>query len=152
MSITSLLRDRPPRAAFIAVLSFALIALAACGAPRGPHVRFAHATRTEIEAARGRGQVVWYDFEAGDEVPLAFGLFGVSEAVTDHPTRMVARRPFSIVVFPSGETMFSFDGRSLTSPAYAARWSVALDADEAGGRMGMLVFIGLPGDLPPELR
>jgi hypothetical protein len=132
-------------------LPFVLLA-AACGSPQGPHVRFARASSSEIEAARNSGQVVWYDFEAGDEVPLEFGLLGVSEAITDQPTRMIAQRPFSIVVFPDGRTMFSFDGSSLTSPRVAARWSIALGSDDRGGRAGLLLFIGQPQDVPQELR
>lgn len=139
----------PGRLASLALLA---LTLAACGAPQGPHVRFARASAAEIEAARDSGQVVWYDFDAGDEVPLEFGLIGVSEALTEQPARMVARRPFSIVMFPDGRTYFSFDGRSLTSPQMAARWSIALGSDANGGRAGLLLFIGQPGDLPPELR
>lgn len=132
----------------------ALVALLApgCGAPQGPHVRFAQASRAEIEAAQHGDRVVWYDFEAGDDVPLAFGLVGVAEALTDQPQRMVAQRPFSIVVFPDGRTMFSFDGSSLVDPRMAARWSIALGSDDNGGRAALILFIGLPGDLPEELR
>lgn len=126
-------------------------ATAGCGAPQGPHVRFAHTTVQELDAARSQGRVVWYDFEAGDDVPLVFGLVGVSEAVSE-PVHWVARRPFSVVVFPDGTTMFSFDGQSLTSATLAARWSVALDADEGGARAALLVFIGERSDMPPELQ
>lgn len=134
------------------VLATLLLLWSACGAPQGPHVRFARASHTEIQAAANSGEVVWYDFEAGDEVPLRFGLIGVSQAVTEQPTRMVAQRAFSIVMFPDGRMMFSFDGSSLTSPQIAARWTIALDSDESGGQGGLLLFIGEPQDLPPELR
>ena len=136
----------------LALLFLALLSAAGCGAPQGPHVRFAQASQAAIETARSSGQVVWYDFEAGDEVPIMFGLIGVSEAISEQPSRMVARRPFSIVIFPDGSTMFSFDGRSLTSPQVAARWSIALDADAEGGRAGLLLFIGEHEDLPEGLR
>lgn len=140
-------------AASVFALLFSLgSTLAACGAPQGAHVRFAHASASEIEAARASGEVVWYDFEAGDEVPLQFGLLGVSQAMTDQPTRMVAQRPFSIVMFPDGRTMFSFDGTSLTRPEQAARWSIALGSDQNGGRAGLILFIGQPRDMPEELR
>lgn len=124
----------------------------ACGPPQGRHVRFAHASQSEIEAARESGQVVWYDFEAGDEVPLQFGLLGVSQAMTESPTRMIAQRPFSIVMFPDGRTMFSFDGSSLTRPEQAARWSIVLGSDPNGGRAGLVLFIGQRQDMPDELR
>lgn len=134
------------------LLVVSLFSVAACGAPQGLHVRFAHASHAEIQAAHQGQQPVWYDFEAGDEVPLAFGLIGVSQAITEQPTRMIARRPFSIVVFPGGQTMFSFDGQTLTSPEYAARWSIGLDSDERGGSAALLVFIGQPDDMPAELQ
>ncbi len=96
--------------------------------------------------------MVWYDFEAGDEVPLAFGLVGVSQAVTEQPARMVAQRPFSIVVFPDGRTMFSFDGAHLTDPRVAARWSIALGSDAQGGRAAVILFIGRREDMPQEMQ
>ena len=134
-------------------LGFLVLAAAAgCGAPQGAHVRFARASASEIEAARESGQVVWFDFEAGDEVPLEFGLLGVGEGVTEQPTRMVAQRPFSIVIFPDGRTMFSFDGSSLTSPQMAARWSIALGTDGQRGRVGLVLFIGRPQDMPQQVR
>lgn len=124
----------------------------ACGAPQGPHVRFAHASGAEIEAAQGSGQVVWYDFEAGDDVPFGLGLLGIAEAVTEEPVRMVARRDFSIVMFPDGRTMFSFDGRSLVSSQSVARWSIALGAHEGQARGVIVLVLGRRQDLPEELR
>jgi hypothetical protein len=139
--------------------TFLLFALASaatlvlgCGAPQGPHVRFAHSSMQEIEAARSDGRVIWYDFEAGDEVPLMFGLVGVSEAISPQPARWVARRAFSVVVFPDGTTMFSFDGHSLTNATFAARWSIGLDADAQGPSGAILLFIGEQQDLPAELQ
>jgi hypothetical protein len=134
------------------VIGAIALSLAACGAPQGPHVRFARASAGEIHAAEQSGQVVWYDFDVGDEVPLVFGLVGVSEAFTDPPARMVAQRPFSIVVFPDGRTMFSFDGHSLTSGQMAARWSMALGTENDRGRAALILYIGRPQDIPPELR
>lgn len=133
------------------VFTLASMALG-CGAPQGPHVRFARAIRSELEAARAQGRVVWYDFEAGDQVPVVFGLVGVSEAFAQQATPWVARRAFSVVVFPDGTTMFSFDGQTLTSSTFAARWSLGLDADANGPNAAILVFIGQPQDMPPELR
>ncbi len=115
-------------------------------------MRFAHASSQELEAARAQGRVVWYDFEVGDDVPLLFGLVGVSEAVTQQPAHWVTRRAFSVVVFPDGTTMFSFDGRSLTSATIAARWTIGLEADDHGPTGALLVFIGERQDMPAELR
>lgn len=124
----------------------------ACGAPQGTHIRLAHASNAELDAAGQSGEVVWYDFEAGDEVPLQFGLLGVARAATDQPSPMIAQRPFSVVVFPDGRTFFSFDGSSLTPGNQAARWSFVVGSDVAGGRAGLLLFIGQQQDLPPELQ
>lgn len=123
----------------------------ACGGPGGPHVRLAHAPPSEINAAQESGQPVWYDFEPGDEVPLQFGLLGVAEAITDQPIRMVARRRFSIVVLPGGQTMFSFEGGDLVG-ANAARWNIALGADEQGGRAALVLMLGREQDVPEQLR
>lgn len=65
---------------------------------------------------------------------------------------MVAQRPFSVVVFPNGRTLFSFDGHTLTSGDQAARWSSLLGSSETGGRAGLLLFVGRQQDLPAELR
>lgn len=120
----------------------ALVALGACGGPQGQHVRFARASSGEIEAARSSGEVVWYDFQAGDEVPMSLGLLGVAEAVTEQPVRMVAQRPFSIIVYPNGTTAFSFDGSSVVSGQTSARWSIALGSDENGGRAALVLLLG----------
>jgi len=136
----------------LSILLLAALGCVACGAPQGPHVRFASASPSEIEAAQATGETIWYDFEAGDEVPLEMGLLGVAEAVTDQPIRMVAQRAFSIVVFPDGRTAFSFDGSSLVSAQRVARWSVALGHDAQRGRAAIVLFIGQAQDVPPELR
>ena len=136
---------------FLPIALLAFSALAGCGAPQGPHVRFASATASQIEAARASGSAVWFDFEAGDAVPLELGVLGVMRAATDPPVRMVAARAFSIVIFPDGSTMFSFDGRSL-EPANSARWAIGLDADARGPHAAIVLFIGAPGDMPSALR
>ncbi len=136
----------------LSLLLLALFACVGCGSVQGPHVRFATASASEIEAADASGQAVWYDFEAGDQVPLQMGLLGVAEAVTEQPIRMVAQRPFSIVVFPDGRTAFSFDGSSLVSARTVARWSIGLGTDGERGRAAIVLFIGQAQDVPPELQ
>ncbi|MGF1469699.1 MAG: hypothetical protein ACFCGT_26545 [Sandaracinaceae bacterium] len=132
-----------------ALVAFACVA---CGGGTYPHVRFATASAAEIEAAQDSGQIVFYDFEAGDEVPLVLGLVGVARALTEPPVRLVAQRPFSIVLFPDGRTMFSFDGRRAIDSSQVTRWTIALGANEEGGRALLLMFIGQAQDLPEELR
>jgi|GEM_PF-3061420 len=129
----------------------ALLAAVGCGAAQGPHVRFARTNAAEIAAARATGDVIWYDFAQGDEVPLALGVLGVMEAVTEPPIRMVAKRAFSIVVFPNGNTMFSFDGQSLEPPT-AARWAIGLEAENDRPGATIVMFIGQPSDMPPAAR
>lgn len=124
-----------------------------CAGPQGPHVRFALASGEEIRAAQASGETVWYDFEPGDDVPLRLGLVGVATAIGDQPTRMIAQRSFSIVVFPNGGTAFSFDGQTLLAPAAVARWAIALGAEEGGrGEAAIVLFIGEAADVPSELR
>lgn len=133
--------------------TLAAVLCAACGgASQATHVRFAHASANEIRAAQSSGEVVWYDFQPGDEVPLDLGLLGVAQAATDEPVRMVARRSFSIVVFPSGRTAFSFDGHTLMSPQAVARWTVGLGAEGAQARAAIALVLGRQQDVPPQLR
>jgi hypothetical protein len=97
--------------------------------------------------------VVWYDFEPGDDVPIVLGLIGIAEAVSQPPARMVARRHFSIVMFPDGRTYFSFDGRRLIDGTHLARWTMGLEpTDEGGGVAVLLMFIGQQQDMPDQQR
>lgn len=134
-------------------LALALLTLAACG-PRsqGPHLRFAQASAVDIRAAAESGQIIWYDFEPGDEVPMILGLVGMAEAISEPPARMVAKRHFSIVVFPDGRTFFSFDGEHLVRGEQLARWTIGLEPAGAGGGAVLLMFVGQPQDMPQEMR
>ncbi|MCA9576190.1 MAG: hypothetical protein KC668_12170 [Myxococcales bacterium] len=134
-------------------LALALLTLGACG-PRttGPHVRFAQASAADLHAAQQSGQVVWYDFEPGDDVPIVLGVIGMAEAVSQPPARLVARRHFSIVLFPDGRTFFSFDGRHLVDPTHLARWTIGLEPndDTGSGVAVLLMFIGQAQDMPSD--
>lgn len=134
-------------------LALALFTLAACG-PRaqGPHIRFAQASAVDIRAAAESDQIVWYDFEPGDEVPIVLGLVGMAAAVSEPPARMVARRHFSIVVFPDGRTFFSFDGEHLIHGEQLARWTIGLEPAGEGGAAVLLMFIGQPQDMPEGMH
>ena len=123
-------------------LALSLLTLGACG-PRttGPHVRFAQASAADLHAAQQSGQVVWYDFEPGDDVPIVLGVIGMAEAVSQPPARLVARRHFSIVLFPDGRTFFSFDGRHLVDPTHLARWTIGLEPnDDTGSGVAVLLI------------
>jgi len=139
------------RSSFLSVGVSLVALLSACGGPQGPHVRFARTNAAEIAAARATGDVIWYDFAQGDEVPLALGVLGVMEAVTEPPIRMVAKREFSIVVFPDGHTMFSFDGQSLEPPT-AARWAIGLEAENNQPGATIVMFVGHESDMPAATR
>lgn len=134
----------------------ALIALCllgvGCGGGPVTHVRFATASSAEIQAARESNGVVWYDFEAGDEVPIRLGILGVAEAVTDPPIRLVTQRPFSVVVLPNGQTYFSFDRRRTVMSNMATRWTIGMIPGDNGGEVALITFIGLPQDLPQALQ
>lgn len=141
------------RLSFMIASSLALFSFGSgCSRANGPHVRFAEASSAEIENAQRSGEIIWYDFEPGDSVPIVFGLVGVSEAVSETPVRWVARRRFSVVVYPDGRTLFSFDGRRLVPGNIAAAWSLGLGAGEQGGEATLLLFIGEQQDLPRELQ
>ncbi len=134
-------------------LVLAVLTLTACG-PRsaGPHVRFSQASAADLEAAAQSNQIIWYDFEPGDEVPIILGLVGIAQAVSEPPARMIARRHFSIVVFPDGRTFFSFDGERLVSGEQLARWNITLEPAGQGGGAVLLMFIGQAQDMPEGMR
>ena len=136
-----------------AILTTAGIALAltltACGgAPRGPHVRMAHASATEIEAAQATNGPVFYDFEPGDRVPILLGVMGLFEAFAEPAPTLIARRQFSVVIYPNGNTFFSIEGGRLMSANALARWGLAFEGTPSGGQAALVLLVGRAEDMP----
>lgn len=129
-----------------------LVALVGCGGPQGPRVRFTQATPNQLAALQNE-PTVWFEFHPGDEVPMSFVLAGIFESATPQPVRMVAKQHFWVVVQREGTTFFSFDGRRLVRGDQLAKWGLLLGTSgEQAGRSGVILLVGRPQDLPPDLR
>jgi hypothetical protein len=127
---------------------FLSLSAVACGPPQGRRVRFVKATATELEAAT-QEHVVWYEFQPGDDVPLAMVFTGVVESAT--PIHAKAKRNFWLVVQKDRPIEFSFDGEHVVSQN-AGQVALALGRAEAGNQVGVLVYLGRPEDTPEQLK
>jgi hypothetical protein len=129
-----------------------LATLVGCGAPGGPRVRYAHATPADLAAVEG-AKTVWYEFQAGDVVPMNFVFLGIFEASTPQPVRMVAQKNVWVVVTKNKKTAFSFDGRRLVAGEEIAKWVMLMGTrGEQAGQVTTGLIVGRQNDLPPELR
>jgi hypothetical protein len=124
------------------------IAVAACGPPQGRRVRFIKATTAELSAAE-QEHVVWYEFQPGDEVPLAMVFTGVVESST--PIHATAKRNFWLVVQKNQPIQFSFDGEHVVNQN-AGQVALALGQHQGANHVGVLVYLGRPEDTPAELK
>jgi len=126
-----------------------VLGAAACGAPQGPHIRYVQATPEQLAAVEGE-RMVWYEFQPGDEVPMGFAFLGMAEMGSDS-LRMRVQRPFWIVVFESGRTSFSFDGRTLVDNPFS-RWGMMIGRGEQRGTTALLMYVGPANEAPAALR
>lgn len=138
---------RPPVLFATALVALSLSAIA-CGPPQGRRVRFVNATAAELEAAT-QERTVWYEFQPGDDVPLAMVFTGVVESAT--PIRAKAQRNFWLVVQKDRPIEFSFDGEHVVSQN-AGQVALALAHADGGNHVGVLVYLGRPEDTPTELK
>lgn len=124
------------------------LSLVACGPPDGRRVRFVTATAAELDAAE-RERTVWYEFQPGDDVPLAMVFTGVVESVT--PIQAKAKRNFWLVVQKNQPIQFSFDGEHVVNQN-AGQVALALGRAEERNQVGVLVYLGRPEDTPDALK
>ena len=127
-----------------------LFGVSGCGAPQGPHIRFAQATSAQLQSAQNE-EVVWYEFHAGDEVPMVFVLRGIVEADAPQAISLRATRDFQVVVFQDGRQFFSFDGRHLFQ-GELGKFGLFLTSNEGRPMTGVMLFIGQREVMPAELR
>jgi hypothetical protein len=73
---------------------------------------------------------------------------GVIETKT--PIVVRAARPFWLVVAPNQPARFSFDGKSIESSFGKA--GVMVGHEKGTNFVGLAVYIGKPGDMPPEMK
>lgn len=133
----------------LALAFLVALTLSACGAPQGPRIRYVHASPQQLAAAENE-DVVWYEFQPGDEGPIGFLFLGMAE-IAPTEVRMVVQRQFWIVVFKDGRTMFSFDGRRLQQNPFS-RWGMLIGRGEHRGSMALLMYVGPQNEAPAQLR
>lgn len=130
----------------VLVAGVALSLSVGCGFGSGPHVRFATATEAQLKASESGP--VWFEFQPGDDVPIAFLYKGVFEAGA--PIKAKAKKHFWLVLQPNQPAQFSFDGKSIAMNSSAAGILVAREKGE--NFVGVVIYVGDPADAPPELR
>ncbi|MEM9194664.1 MAG: hypothetical protein AAGF12_36130 [Myxococcota bacterium] len=122
--------------------------LVGCGAPQGPHIHYARATPEQLAAVEDE-PVVWYEFRQGDEVPMLFAFLGMGEMGSED-LQMTVTRPFWVVVFEDGRSLFSFDGSSLIQNPFS-RWGLIIGRGENRGSTALLMYVGPRDEAPEEL-
>jgi hypothetical protein len=146
-------RPRALRVPALASAFAALLALTACGAPQGPHVRLATAGPADLAAVKGKDNV-WFDLEPGDTVPVNFALVGDIEGGSRPGQGLLrARKKVSIVMLKNQPMQFSFDGKTFAS-ANSAKFVIAAlpRADGKGVELGWLVYVGQSGNMDEALE
>lgn len=128
------------------------LALGGCGAPAGPHIRVATATPAQLTAAEDQ-DVVWYEFQPGDVVPLHLAFLGVVEGGSEQPAVFRAKQHFYFVMFKNQPMQISFDGKSFAGPqASQSLIAVLPRKDASGGQIGWMIYMGESGDPKGELK
>ncbi|MCC6554567.1 MAG: hypothetical protein IT372_16430 [Polyangiaceae bacterium] len=134
-------------------VAFSIAVLSGCAAaPQGPRIRVATATPAEIEAVKDKDDV-WFEFQPGDIVPVAFAFLGVAEGGSDQPALLRAKRQFFFVMSKDGPMRISFDGQTFAGPQSSqAVIGVMPRQGENGGQVGWIIYLGESGDVKAELE
>src|SRR6478752_8015161 len=128
-----------------------LAALAACGPAMGPTVRVATATPAQLAALEDKDNV-WYEFQAGDVIPVQLGFMGVMEGGSREAV-FRAKQHFYFVMFQHAPMQISFDGKSFAGPnAHQSLIGVVPRKDGKGGELGWVIYVGESGDAKAELE
>ncbi len=133
------------------VLPMAVL-LGACGAPSGPHIRVATATPQQLAEAEN-ADIVWYEFQPGDVVPVQLLFIGAVEGGSQGPSGLRAKQHFYFVTSKNGPMQISFDGKTFAG-AGASQWVIAVmpRKDGQGGELGWVIYMGESGDPQAELK
>ena len=135
-----------------AFVMMAGVALGACGAPQGRHVRVATATPAELEAALQEDNV-WYEFQPGDIIPVKLGFLGAMEGGAEGPVVFRAKRQFFFVMSKTGQMQISFDGKTYAGPNRSQSLiAVVPRKDGQGGELAWIIYMGESGDPQAELQ
>jgi len=126
--------------------------LGGCGAPSGPHIRVATATPQQLAEVENE-DVVWYEFQPGDVVPVQLLFLGAVEGGSQAPVGFRAKQRFFFVTNKNGPMQISFDGRTFANPN-SSQWVIAVmpREDGKGGQLGWVIYMGESGDPQAELQ
>jgi hypothetical protein len=126
--------------------------LGGCGAPSGPHIRVATATQQELAQAED-ADVVWYEFQPGDAVPVQLLFIGAVEGGSQAPVGFRAKQHFYFVTSKNGPMQISFDGKTFANQN-SSQWIIAVlpREDGKGGQLGWVIYMGESGDPKAELN
>ena len=133
-------------------LSFALLLAGlslACGAQRHNTVRFVTATPADLKTAEQQDEV-WYEVQAGDELPLHFVFAGVANGVNEMPLVLKAQKPFYFVSRKDGRFYFSFDGQTIAHEA--GKFAITLVPGPPSNKAGILIYLGKPEEMEATLE
>jgi hypothetical protein len=129
-----------------------LAALAACGPSMGPTVRVSTATAAQLAAVEDKDNV-WYEFQAGDVIPVQLGFLGAMEGGSREPAVFRAKQHFYFVTYQHAPMQISFDGKTFAGPnASKSLIAVVPRKDGQGGELGWVIYMGESGDPKAELE
>ena len=137
----------------LAAAALALSFTAGCGANSGPRVRVATVTAAELVKVQD-ADMVWYEFQPGDVVPIHFGFIGAPEGGTDQPVMVRAKRRFFLVMRKNLPMLVSFDGETFAGPNSIQSVIVILPREDGGpgAQVGWLHYLGESGNPEEEIK
>lgn len=124
---------------------------AACGPSMGPKVRVATATAEELRAVEEQDNV-WYEFQAGDVIPVQLAFMGAMEGGSKQAV-FRAKQHFYFVMFKNAPMQLSFDGKTFASSHNSQSLIGVLPREDGkGGQLGWFLYMGESGDPKAELQ
>ena len=116
----------------------------------GPKIRVATASAAQLEAVDDQDNV-WYEFEAGDVIPVQLAFLGVMEGGSREAV-FRAKQHFYFVMFKNAPMQISFDGKTFAGQhGSQSLIGVIPRADGKGGQLGWFIYMGESGDPKAEL-
>lgn len=151
VSTQSLFTDAARRARWLLLGACLCLGAACVPAASGPKVRVATATAAQLKAVEEEDQV-WYEFQPGDVVPVAFAFLGAAEGGGRQPVVFRAKQRFWFVMSKQGPMQVSFDGETFAGQrAVQSLIAVVPRRDGQGGQLAWMIYMGT-GDAETELK
>jgi hypothetical protein len=117
----------------------------------GPTVRVATATPAQLAEVEDKDNV-WYEFQAGDVIPVQLAFMGAVEGGSREAV-FRAKQHFYFVMFQHAPMQISFDGKSFAGPhSSQSLIGVVPRKDGKGGELGWVIYMGEGADAKAELQ